>query len=71
MTTWNEFYNQIKDPSWPVCNNESDFTTLPLVIQAECINVFGYTIGAFEMHSKLPNRPFPIVTDTACQLKWS
>lgn len=71
MTTWAEFYNQIKDPAWPSCDNESDFVDLPEHIQQECQTVFGYVPGAFAKQSKLPNRVFPIKTATACQLKWN
>lgn len=71
MSTWEEFYNEIRDPSWPKCDNESDFLTLPLHIQQECQAVFGYVPGAFQKTSKLKNRVFPIATDTACQLKWT
>jgi hypothetical protein len=41
-TQWINFYEQIKDPSWPGCWNESDFSKLPQHIQDECINIFGY-----------------------------
>jgi hypothetical protein len=71
MSTWAEFYNEIRDPAWPECNNESQFYTLPQHIQQECQDVFGYVPGAFKKTSKLINRVFPIVTDTACQLKWT
>lgn len=36
------FYNNVKDPSWPECLNETDFYLLPAHIKDECINVFGY-----------------------------
>lgn len=71
MSTWVEFYNEIKDPSWPDCNNEGQFSSLPVEIQQECIEVFGYTPGQFKKSSKLINRVFPIKTATACQLKWN
>ena len=71
MSTWTEFYNEIRDPAWPKCDHESQFHTLPLYIQQECQTVFGYVPGAFKKTSKLTNRVFPIVTDTACQLKWT
>lgn len=71
MSTWAEFYNEIRDPAWPDCENESKFHTLSAEIQQECIDVFGYVPGAFKKTSKLVNRVFPIVTDTACQLKWT
>lgn len=31
-----EFYNGVRDPSWPDCNFESDFEKLPTWIQEEC-----------------------------------
>jgi hypothetical protein len=71
VSTWQEFYSQIRDPSWPDCDQESDFENLPLVVQQECIQVFGYQPGQFLKTSKLKNRVFPIHTDTACQLKWN
>lgn len=71
MTTWQEFYTEIRDPSWPECDKESEFEQLPKHIQLECIDVFGYTPGQFFKTSKLKNRVFPIQTNTACQLKWN
>jgi hypothetical protein len=71
MSTWQEFYNQIRDSSWPDCATEAEFSLLPKHIQQECQTVHGYVPGAFRKTSKLPNRVFPIKTDTACQLKWT
>jgi organic radical activating enzyme len=71
MSTWQEFYNQIRDPSWPDCNHEANFDLLPAHIKSECINNFGYAPGSFRKTSKLTNKVFPIKTDTACQLKWN
>jgi len=71
MTTWAEFYNQIRDPAWPNCDREQDFKLLPKSIQTECQEQFGYVPGSFLNKSKLPNRRFPIVSSTACQLKWT
>ena len=71
MSTWQEFYNQIKDPSWPNCESEVDFETLPESIRLECQNQFGYVLGSFRKQSKLLNKRFPIRTETACQLKWT
>ena len=53
MSTWQNFYNNIKDPNWPECNNEGQFSSLPTHIQEECITVFGYTPGQFAKDSKL------------------
>jgi organic radical activating enzyme len=71
MTTWQEFYTEIRDPSWPECDKELEFNQLPDYVQRECIDVFGYIPGQFLKTSKLKNRVFPIQTNTACQLKWN
>lgn len=71
MSTWLEFYNQIRDPSWPDCDAESDFDLLPEAIRLECQNQHGYVPGSFSKQSKLVNQRFPIKTATACQLKWT
>jgi pyruvate-formate lyase-activating enzyme len=71
MSTWTEFYNQIRDPAWPDCDQESEFEHLPEAIRTECQNVFGYVPGSFRKQSKLVNKRFPIYSDTACQLKWT
>ena len=71
MSTWQEFYAGIKDPSWPDCDSESDFEHLPETIRLECQNQFGYVLGSFQKQNKLPNKQFPIHTQTACQLKWT
>ena len=71
MPTWQEFYDQIRDPTWPNCHTEADFESLPQAIKQECIDVFGYQPGQFQKSSKLQNRRFPINTATACQLKWN
>jgi hypothetical protein len=71
VSTWAEFYDDIKDPSWPECEKESDFVNLPQHIQDECINIYSYSTGQFKNKSKLVNKPFLINTPTACQLKWN
>lgn len=71
MTQWADFYNSIKDASWPNCDHEKDFALLPDYIQQECKEVFGYQPGLFQKSSPLPHKIFPIKTDTACQLKWN
>ena len=58
MSTWTEFYNQIRDPSWPDCDQESDFDHLPEAIRMECQNRFGYVPGSFRKQSKLVNKRF-------------
>jgi len=71
MSTWQEFYDQVRDPAWPECESEDQFDQLPEHIQKECCDVFGYVPGAFQKTSKLKNHSFPIRTATACQLKWN
>jgi hypothetical protein len=71
MSTWAEFYSDIRDPAWPRCDREEDFVQLPEQIQKECQEKFGYVPGSFRNKSKLVNRRFPIHTATACQLKWT
>lgn len=39
---WVIFYYNIKDPAWPDCLVEQDFKKLPLRIQKECVDQFGY-----------------------------
>ncbi len=39
---WKNWYNRIKDPSWPDCHKEEDFNKLPKWIQQECVEVFNY-----------------------------
>jgi hypothetical protein len=71
MSTWQEFYSAVRDPQWPDCEHEENFTQLPESIQLECINQFGYVPNSFRNKSKLVNKRFPIVSNTACQLKWT
>jgi len=39
---WLEFYDNIKDESWPQCIFEETFVQLPKEIQQECMEVYGY-----------------------------
>lgn len=39
---WLRFYQRIRDPRWPDCWLPERFETLPLQIQKECREVFGY-----------------------------
>lgn len=71
MSTWQEFYTAIKDPTWPDCVVESNYSALPDHIKIECEQVHGYVPGSFSSKSKLVNKRFPIETATACQLKWT
>ena len=71
MSTWQEFYNTVKDKSWPDCASESQYNQLPAYIRQECEQIHGYVPGHYQSRSKLPHRKFPIVSKTACQLKWT
>jgi len=71
MSNWIEFYNTVRNATWPDCASESEFTMLPTAIQQECIQVHGYVPESFGKTSKLSNKIFPIHTATACQLKWN
>jgi hypothetical protein len=39
---WLEFYQNIRDPEWPNCWVPEAFDHLPLSVQQECRDVFGY-----------------------------
>lgn len=39
---WHNWYNRIRDSSWPDCFTEDDFVNLPQWIQQECVEVFNY-----------------------------
>lgn len=39
---WKNWYARVRDPAWPDCDREEDFSTLPDWIQRECQEVFGY-----------------------------
>lgn len=71
MTPWQEFYQSVRSPQWPDCDEEENFANLPAWIQSECQDVHGYVPGEYRRQPRLPHRRFPIITDTACQLKWT
>jgi hypothetical protein len=35
------FYNDVKDPSWPLCDSLNEFYSLPIAIQKECQEIHG------------------------------
>ena len=39
MNSWHDFYTKIKDPTWPECVNEYEFTKLPEHIQNEIVTL--------------------------------
>jgi hypothetical protein len=71
MNEWQMFYSQVKGQDWPECPDEKDFDKLPNWIQEEFTNTFNYIPGQYLKKSKLENKIFPIVSATACKLKWS
>lgn len=71
MTPWQQFYNRVKDPSWPSCEREEYFVNLPEHIQKECIEVHGYTVGEYKHQPAMIQKKFPIESKTSCQLKWN
>lgn len=44
---WKKFYNNIKDPSWPQCDDFEQFATLPEHIQYECKSMHGLNPNNF------------------------
>jgi hypothetical protein len=42
--SWKNFYNSIKDCSWPKCDLEEEFVSLPSVVQQELIEQFQYQV---------------------------
>lgn len=71
MTSWQQFYQSVKDASWPPCEHETDFCHLPDWIQQEIQMVHGYKPGEYSRRATRCQRRFPIETQTACQLKWN
>jgi hypothetical protein len=47
------FYNNIKDPSWPDCTSMNEFQTLPLQIQKECVEIHGLDQWASHNYSNI------------------
>jgi hypothetical protein len=43
LPLWVKKYNQLKDPSWPLCNAIEDFENLPKLIQQECITIHQFS----------------------------
>lgn len=71
MTPWQDFYDSIRDQSWPDCKDEKDFFNLPAWIQDECQQRHGYVPGQYQRQPSMVQKVFPIKTETACQLKWN
>lgn len=56
---WSEFYNKIKDPSWPDCLTVNDFDQLPEFIKQEIVKIH----ARGEEHALLTHRTTPGVPD--------
>jgi len=48
MSTWHQFYQTVRDPSWPDCATEDSYPLLPDFIRQECETVHGYVPGSFK-----------------------
>ena len=44
-------YQNIKDSSWPECNNLEEFFLLPKHIQEECVNLHGFDLAKADQYS--------------------
>jgi hypothetical protein len=47
MSAWFQFYQTVRDPSWPDCDTEDSYPLLPDFIRQECETVHGYVPGSF------------------------
>ena len=63
MSRWNNFYQNIRDPSWPDCANEHEFTTLPEHIQHEILNDFGGSEYVYLTKQDLYHLPLTLPSD--------
>ena len=48
MSAWHQFYQAVKDPSWPDCATEDSYPLLPDFIRQECETVHSYVPGSFD-----------------------
>jgi hypothetical protein len=75
--TWQNFYDDIKDPSWPDCYNETQFYTLPDYIQKEILEIHNglpYIMAELKdlttIDSQLPQNNNDIDFVPECNLKF-
>ena len=59
--TLEQYYNKIKDPSWPPCTNAKEFEKLPVHIKKECVEVFHLDLKEYSNHSWLKKTKIYIV----------
>ena len=57
--TFKDFYNDVKDQSWPKCHSIEEFPSLPLYIQEECVHV----------HSMVEHLSWQKYADNGCYTK--
>ena len=48
MSDWHQFYQAVRDPSWPDCDTEDSYLLLPDFIRQECETVHSYVPGSFK-----------------------
>ena len=48
MSAWHQFYQAVRDPSWPDCDIEDSYPLLPDFIRQECETVHSYVPGSFK-----------------------
>ena len=54
MSAWHQFYQAVRDPSWPDCATEDSYLLLPDFIRQECETVHGYVPGGFKHAARPP-----------------
>jgi hypothetical protein len=58
---WQDWYDKIKDKSWPDLNSKSDYHTLPQKIKSELTETFGYFIPNPEiLNGRVDYHPTPL-----------
>jgi hypothetical protein len=60
MFTWHQFYQAVRDPSWPDCATEDSYPLLPDFIRQECETVHSYVPGSFKHANRQPLLVHPI-----------
>jgi organic radical activating enzyme len=53
ILAWQKTYASIKADGWPQCNHPNDFDNLPINIQKECSEMFGFSRLHFENYEAL------------------
>jgi 16S rRNA G966 N2-methylase RsmD len=66
MSRWNNFYQNIRDPSWPECASEHEFAKLPEHIQHEILNDFGGSEYLYLTKQDLYHLPLTLPADDLC-----